>query len=388
MHKVIFQFSILLLLVNTIWSCGSSENGSDNIRGVINYKAEIADSVVFERFSEVKIEAINEATTELLLFDEQQREMLVIDGEGNLLSSFDPFAEGPNYMGDRSTGWTFYGQDQMIGFGYTHFYLFTKEGKRIQRVAYPIEVGGWVTMDYDPRRIIGYEKDGKKAGVALLPGQRGVSSRTQAYQDSAHIVFNVSFENEEVKPIFGKPEQSVYRTGGKYLGSGYPTMDHLGEGKFVVAYEADRNIYIMDAMTNTLERTITLLEAYQPIVEPVNFGPKVSADLRKVVANVYSLKDQFAVKIFGRIPDFELDILRKIPRYYESPELRQLEKKYNTLDMLLLNRDGFLGRVEWNLGQIDYRYFGDKNGFIWVKRIYEDERDYQTFLKIRIVPEG
>ncbi len=387
MHKVIFQFSILILLVSVIYSCGSSDKESSSERRQINYKAEIVDSVVFERFSPVNIEAINDGTNELLLFDEQQRQMLVIDEEGNLISSFNPFIEGPNYMGDRSTGWTFYGQDQIIGFGYTHFYIFSKAGKRLQRMPYPVDVGGWLTMDYSPKRVIEYEQNGKKGAVALIPGERGVSSKTQEYQDSAYVVFNLDFENDNAKPVFRKPKESVYRKGGRYLGSGYPVMDHLGGGKFVIVYEADMNIYIMDVITNTLEKTITLPESYWPIAEPVTFGSKTAPDLKKVVANVYAMKDNFVVQILGRIPNSEFQKVIKIPNWFESPELKQLQKKYASIDMLLLNSDGFLGNITWDLGLVGYRYFGDKNGFMWVKRTYEDERPYQTFLKVRIVPE-
>ncbi len=387
MNKVISQFSIFVLLVSIIYSCGSSDKGSVGERGQINYKAELVDSVVFERFSEVNIEAINDATNELLLFDEQQRQMLVVNEEGNLISSFDPFIEGPNYMGDRSTGWTFYGKDQVIGFGYTHFYVFSKAGKRLQRMPYPVEVAGWLRMDYSPKRVIGYEKNDKKGAVALIPGERGVSSKTQKYQDSVDVVFNLDFENDNAKPVFRKPVESVYRKGGKYLGSGYPVMDYLGEGKFVIVYEADMNIYIMDVFTNTLEKTIALPEPYWPIAEPVAFGSKTAPDLRKVVANVYAMKENFVVNVFGRIPESEFTQVMKIPNWFESPELKQLQKKYASNDMLLLNSDGFLGKIKWDLGLIGYRYFGDKNGFIWVKRTYQDERDYQTFLKIRVVPD-
>lgn len=383
-----FQIGMMLFIA-VIYGCQTSESTDKEEQGLeISYIAKIVDSVVIDRLSEVSMEAINPETSELLLFDEQKREMLVIDEEGNVLSSFGPFEEGPNYMGDQSTGWSFYGEDQILGFGSTHFYMFAKSGKRLKRIAHPIDFGGAsIIMNYAPKRIIAYGQDDVKTVVVLFPDLRA-ESKTQAYQDSSDMVYNLDFENDKLEPVFRKPEQSVYRTKGSFLGSGYPAMDHINDGKFVVAYEADNSVYIMDAVTNTLEQTITLPEAYWPIVEPVDFNSSEWPEARKVVASVYSLGDQFMVKVFGRIPEFELKVLRKIPRYYESPELKRLEKKYNTIDMLLFNSDGFLGRVDWNLGHIDYRYFGDKNGFIWVKRNYKDERTYQTFLKIRIVPDN
>ena len=198
MNKHIFRFTILLFIASTFWSCGSSEKKAISGENIVkNYIAEIADSVVFDRFSVVDLEALNPETNELLLFDDQKRQMLVIDSEGNLVSSFNPFVEGPNYMGERSFGWTFYGEDQMVGFGYTHFNLFSKVGKRLQRMEYPIDVGGWTTMNYGRKRIIGYEKNGEASAIALIVGHRGISERTQSYQDTMDVVFNLDFEKNE-----------------------------------------------------------------------------------------------------------------------------------------------------------------------------------------------
>ncbi|OEK06908.1 hypothetical protein [Roseivirga misakiensis] len=389
MHKPIYQFSILVLIVALFYGCSSStEEANNNGEAISNYKAEIADSVVVQRLSVVSMQAYNANNETLLLMDEQQGDMLVVDREGEVKVSFNPFVEGPNYIGNGSSGWSFYGQDEIVGYGWTHTYRYSPAGKRVQRIAHPVETGGQLTLNYNPRRILTYSSGDKLGVVSLMPIAFGQVSRNQEYHDSAQIVFKLDFGSQSTQPIFGKPEESIYRTGGEYLGNGFPTIDHLDGSEFVIGYEADKNIYIMDAERDSIMATLTLPEAYWPIIEPVPFDAKEAPNKLKVISNVYSLGDRFIVKYQGLIPEPEFKALRKLPRWYESPELKQLEKKYIKSEFLLFDREGFKGPISWDLGTTDYRYFGDKNGYIWVRREYQDERDYYTFLKIRIVEDN
>ena len=383
------SFVLIVILTLMIYACGSSDKKAISGENTIKrYIAEIADSVVFERFSPVALEALNPETNELLLFDEQKGQMLVIDSEGNLVSSFKPFVEGPNYMGNVSFGWSFFGTDKLVGFGFNYFYLFSKEGERLQRLAYPFDVGGGVHMDFFPKRLTYYKNGVSEGVVALLPGPAGSSQKTQVYYDSLDLVYALDFSNESSSPIFKRPEQSIYRTIGKYIDSGYPSMDHLKDGKFGVIYQSDPTVYIYDALSNTLINSLAIPEEHQPEYKAVDFDSKASPDLTKSVGYIMGMGDKVAVMVNGRVPESEYKKIRGIERYRESPEIKQLQKRYLSTTLLLFDQEKYLGEVEWKLGMSDYRFFGDSNGYIWMKRIYEDERDYQTFLKIRIVPES
>jgi hypothetical protein len=380
-----FQIGMILFLV-VIYGCQTSESTDSKEQGrEISYIAEIADSVVIQRLSQVEMEAINAETSQLLLHDEQTNEMLVVDSHGEVVSSFNPFVESPDYMGNSSFGWTFYGEDKMVGFGYTHFVQYSLEGKRLKRFPYPIEVNGWVMMDFFPKRVAYYQGGSTEEVLALIPGIP--SPRSQSYYDSLDLVYALNFEKDASRPVFRRPTQSVYRTEGKYIDNGYPSMDHLGDGKFALIYPSDKNVYIYDAPSNELINTISLPEAHQPEYKPANFDSKVSPDLTKSVGYVMGMGDKFAVMVNGRIPESEFKKLREIDRWWESPELDQLSNKYGSMDLLLFDQEKYLGEVKWDFDLGDYRFLGDSNGYIWLKRVYDDERDYQTFLKIRIVPE-
>lgn len=379
-----------MLFFALIYGCQTSESKDKTEQAIeLGYIAEIADSVVIERLSELSIEAINPETSEMLLHDQQTNEMVVIDSRGEVISTFNPFVESPDYMGNSSFGWTFYGEDKLVGFGYTHFVQYSLEGKRLKRFPYPIDVRGWVIMDFFPKRVTYYQSGSTEEVLTLIPGKAtNTSTRSQAYYDSADLVYALNFENNASRPVFRKPAQSVYRTGGKYIDNGYPSMDHLGDGNFALIYPSDNNVYIYDAPSNELINTISLPKAYQPEYKAADFDSKISPDLTKSVGYVMGMGDKFAVMVNGRIPESEFKKVREIDRWWESPELEQLERKYGSMDLLLFNQEKYLGEVEWDFGLGDYRFLGDPNGYIWLKRVYEDERDYQTFLKVRIVPES
>ncbi|MBO3698862.1 hypothetical protein [Roseivirga sp. E12] len=381
---------IVLIVISAFGtsSCGSSESGSKaNVPTEINYVAQITDSVVVDRLSVLTMEAINPAGNRLLLVDEQTNEMVLVNESGEITSSFNPFVEGPDYMGDKSFGWTFYGNDQLVGFGYTHFVRFSDKGKRLQRLSYPIEVAGWIYMDYFPKRLIYYKDQSTEKVVALIPGLSKPSPRTQLYYDSLDLVYALDFTNETSRPIFRRPEESIYRTLGKYIDNGYPSMDHLNNGKFVVAYTSDKNIYIYDAPSDELLNILEIPEEHRPEFDAIEFSSKGKVDRTKSVGYVMTIGDKIAVMMMGRVPESELEKIMGIPQWWQSPEFDQLNNKYGSTNLLLFNEQEYLGEVDWDFESSDYRFFGDANGYIWLKRAYEDERDYQTFLKVRIVPE-
>jgi len=377
---------VLVSLIVT--SCGGSESNvesdsSDNL----SFVAAIADSIVIDRLSVLTMEAVSPDGNHLLLIDEQTNEMVLTNTSGELVSSFNPFVEGPNYMGDKSFGWTFYGNDQLVGYGYTHFVLFNDEGKRLKRLPYPIDVGGWIIMDFFPKRLIHYQSQTKEEVIALIPGMSKPSPRSQLYFDSLDMVYALDFNSETSRPVFRKPAESVYRTIGKYIDHGYPAMDHLKNGKFVVSYASDKNLYLYDAPGNELIKTLEIPEVHQPQYDAVDFGSKAKVDRTKSVGYVMALGDKIAVMVVGRVPESELEKIQGISRWWESPEFQQLQNKYGSIDVLLFDEEKYLGDIEWNIDLNDYRFLGDANGYIWLKRTYEDERDYQTFLKIKIVPQ-
>lgn len=385
-YKYILAGMCWVLISLVVSSCGGSESHEESESSYnLSYVAEIADSIVIDRLSVLTMEAVSPDGSQLLLIDEQKNEMVLANASGEIISSFNPFVEGPDYMGDKSFGWTFYGDDQLVGYGYTHFVLFSDEGKRLKRLPYPIDVGGWIIMDFFPKRLIHYQSQSKEEVIALIPGMSKPSPRSQVYFDSLDMVYALDFNSETSRPVFRKPAESVYRTIGKYIDHGYPSMDHLSNGKFAVAYTSDKNIYIYDAPSNELIKTLEIPEVHQPKYDAVDFDSRAKVDRTKSVGYVMALGDKIAVMMIGRVPESELEKIQGIPQWWQSPELQQLQNKYGSTDVLLFDEEQYLGEVDWNLDLTDYRFLGDPKGYIWLKRAYEDERDYQTFLKVRII---
>ena len=76
--------------------------------------------------------------------------------------------------------------------------------------------------------------------------------------------------------------------------------------------------------------------------------------------------------------------IEKLPNWWKSDEFRQAMKTHIKNYYLLFDQNGFLGELDWNVGTTTYHIIGSDNGYLWVQRRYEDERDYRTFVKYKI----
>jgi hypothetical protein len=380
-------YSFLLLIVvviSVLAGCNPKPNQEAVKAG--KYKLEVVDSVSLNRLSTLILLDYQESTEELLLFDTQLREILLVDQYGKTLSTFKPFIEGPNYMGDESFGWNFYGDDKILGFGRNYFYIFSKQGKRLDRYTYPTEATSWWLLDYNPKMIFTYPGADQIETLAIITGAITPKYKTQAYQDSAQIIYSMNFATGESKPVFNKPPHSIYRTIGAYIDRGWPLIMNLKKSQFAMTYHADSNIYILDASMDSILKTIPIPKAYQPVYETVPFEDKGKPDLSRINASLISTGDHLILKNYDIVPE---SVMRKIKltekgQWWESDAYKEATKKYFKTRTLLFDSNYFLGEIAWDLGGINYDIISTESGFFWVQRRYKDERDYRTFLKISI----
>ena len=381
----IFSFLLLTCCLVTMVACsGNKENSESKIR---SFKTEIVDSLVIDRLSMVELLDYQNTTGDLLFADVQSGDYLVMDKNGEVHSSFNPHIEGPNYMGNSSYGWSFYGKDELVAFGRPYFYRFSKAGERLGRYDNPINPGGGIWLDYSPQRIKAFETQRGTEVVALILDLTNRKRSSQEYQDSVDAVFRMNFETGENTTVMHKEPDNIYRTAGEYLDWGYPTFTRLSGSTFAFTHQSDSYLYIFDAEKNEYINKIAIPEEFLPKYNAVSFGSKDEPEQLRVNANIFSVGDQVLLLSIGRIPAVVMKELQQIPNYYESPELEAAVRKYMTTDFLLFDQKQFLGKVEWGFNINEALPKGTEDDFLWLKRIYKDERDYQTFLKVKIVEE-
>ncbi len=382
-----FKFLSLLYIVLFCFfsSCSPNENYASSEIG--NYKIEIVDSVSFDRLSRLEILDYHPQNQELLINDSQLREILIIDKQGELVSSFNPFVEGPLYVGDESYGWRFYGSDQLVGYGRVYFYLFTVGSEKVERLDYPAETNSWWLLDYDPKMIFTFPNQGQIETLAIIPGVVGPKYKTKAYQDSTRMIYAMNLATRENRSVFAKPAHSVYRTIDKYIDRGWPLIAKGKDHHFAMTYSADSNLYIMDAINDVVTNTIALPKTHQPVYETIPFEAKGRPDLMKINSGMISTGETFIVRSLSIIPE---SIQRQISeteegKWWESDAYKEASRKYIKSQALLFNEERYLGPVEWNTGKVGFDNISTSEGFFWLHRVYDDERDYHTFLKAKVI---
>ncbi|MCE7994647.1 MAG: hypothetical protein HEP71_21920 [Roseivirga sp.] len=375
----------LIVVVCCFNSCSQKENTESS--EISDYKIEIADSVVLNRLSPVTIRDYNEKTDELLLESLQTGEVLVMSGKGEIISSFKPYTEGPNYTEDRSFGWSFSGDNELLAYGQVYFHRLTKSGDLKDRIPYPVDVRGWVIRDYDPENIFQIQEGRNAEILAIIPGaSTPYKTRTQTYMDSARKVFAINIQSGEHRSLSPIPAVSDYRTMGAYVDSGTPIMTRMKGNTFASTYEVDSKIYLHDMAKNQLVKVLDIPEDYLPEYESVPFGSKGKATISRGNARIFSTGDKIIVVNIGQIPDDVMRGIMELEGWWESPELEAAARQHMTHTYLVFDEEGFLGELKWeDNAHFFYQTAGTENGYFWIQRQYSDERDYLTFLKVRVV---
>jgi hypothetical protein len=208
---------------------------------------------------------------------------------------------------------------------------------------------------------------------------------SQQYQDSIDAVFRMNFNTGENSTVMHKDADNIYRTAGEYIDWGYPTFTLLTGSTFAFTHQSDSYLYIFDAEKNEYLNKIAIPEEFLPQYKAVDFGSKDDPEQLRINANVFSVGDKALLLSSGRIPNAVMKELEQIPNWFNSPQLEAAVKKYMTVDFLLFDQQQFLGKVNWGFDVNEGLPKSTENDFLWLKRTYKDERNYQTFLKIKIV---
>ncbi|MCO6359367.1 hypothetical protein [Roseivirga pacifica] len=377
--------TMAILAIACLVSCSENQNTETTTK---SYKAVVADSVVFNYLPEVQLKDYDEESEQLLLKDRSSQKIIILNKSGRIEAEFNPFVEGPNYVGPWDFGWIFFGEDSLICYGQTHIYLLTREGEIINKMPFPVEIESQWLLDFDPRTLFNYSDKEKEKFVAMISGPLGPKPRTQAFQDSVNMVYSIDLNTGQGNAIMPKLPESTYRSAGEYLGRGWPYMVNYSGSKFAQMYELDPSVYFWNADKNELINSIKIPETYWPEYKGVAFEEKGKPEILRHNVNIFSAGKFIIVQNLGRIPD-ELDKqIKQLDNWQESEEYKSAIRKYLKSVYLLFDENQYLGELDiTEITPISWLKLDTKEDFFWVQRTYNDERDYRTFLKVKIVEE-
>jgi len=379
-HSLTHPFLSLLLLL--LISCGTK---TTEVKELKTYSAVIVDSLSVDRLSGLRMLDYNDENQEFLIQDDQLGQIIVMDKKGEVLSSFAPFTQGPNYIGNNSYGWSFYGNDEIVAYGVVYFYRLSKKGEIQQRLKYPAERYGGIILDYFPQRIKAFQVDGNTEVMTLLIDGLVNRYRTKTHYDTAKMVFQINFKTGKSFSTMPRPVTSIYSTAEKYIDPGYPIFSLMSEGKFAVTYQSEPSLFIFDPITNEYISKIEIPAEHQPKFTAVDFDSKQEAERLKVNGFLTTFGDKVLLISYDQIPASIFKEITGLPRWWESTEWELAVEKYMKVAYLLFDKDQYLGEVKWNWKDRNVQFISTQSDFFWVKREYKDERDYQTFLKVKIV---
>ena len=101
-HPFWALYPLFFALLLGIASCGNEPTGTGEASE--QYRLVAVDSFSVDQLSELSLEDYHDDTGELMMSDRQLAEILVVDQEGNITSSFNPIIQSPNTIGNVSYG--------------------------------------------------------------------------------------------------------------------------------------------------------------------------------------------------------------------------------------------------------------------------------------------
>lgn len=386
MNKYIIRISGFLFLILFAMACGAPKQTTQDKPQPQDYVTYVSDSLTFEYLAEVELMDYDEETEELMLLDRKSREVLIINSTGEIISKFNPHIEGPNYVGNYDHGWVFYGDDKLICFSNYYFYELTKSGEYIARYEYPVDVRGIWSLDYLPEMSISYtSSEGDPMFLAFITEPEGPDFNTQAFQDSAHMIYRMDFVNGTSSPIMKKKPEGIYRSLGAFVDRGWPYLRQVDNNLVVLAYSIDDQFYLYDANTDDLIQAFEIPEEFQPKYETVPFSSNDKPDVLRVNSKVMTDGQHIFLRVLSKVPESVERVLRRQDNWRQSQAYKDALKKYSSLTTLVYDIDGtYLGPLKNGAGRWSYDMESTNDGFHWVQRRYDDERPYKTFLKIKV----
>ncbi|MFC2186211.1 hypothetical protein ACFCT7_02760 [Fulvivirgaceae bacterium LMO-SS25] len=370
-----FGFSLVL------FSCG--ENNQEEVVDLSKkYKLTISDSVIINELSNITLFAVNQEDEKLLI--QSRGGIFIYNFEGKELLNFNPYVDGPNFIGPISIDWEFYGKDKLIVYGLMSNYIFSNTGERLSKIDFPGDMWGATLPKYNQKFLYPFVSNNQLKLLTFFPAILGQDRRTQAYFDSLTHAYVYDFQNGTVDPVMYKTADNVYRTENGYLDDGLPIPKKFKDDLFFLTYLQDKFIYLVNASKDEIIKKIEIPTEFQPVHTSVEFSSKDQPDIRRQNARIFALGDKFILRSSTEIPEFVLKEIRTQRNWRSSQEYREARNLYVKSDYLVFDENGFLGKIDVDFSEFTPNFVNSQSGSLWTNVYFRDERDYHKLVQLKL----
>jgi hypothetical protein len=388
------QLYILVLII--FCSCSSPEKKEQEIP--TTYSFEVIDSLDLNILGDPMITDVSPNADRFVFYDFANREFIVTDNSGDIVSRFSKKEDTPDYYGFLMEFPGFVNENQLALVGMNGVFIYDFDGNMVIKLPHPETLGGAGFMSFS----------GKGMETAILHGKQYLLSKSvrtretfpgeQKFYESFRALELIDIEAEKFIEIVPFEQGSQFLDGNGYFESDYAPALEAAEGKLYIALGGEQRLNVYDLSPEGAKLdTVVMLNipgfGKLPVTPRAEFaeGTVIIKGGTPAIRNIHIIEGKILVQYYGGIPE---DKMKELEAFYTSGNEEEAEQLYEKIEnevkkgILILDQKTLdvIGNLDFPKG-VNVSGFASGGGFLWMEKSpnEEEEEDFLRIYKVKLV---
>ncbi|MBB6328618.1 hypothetical protein FHS59_004274 [Algoriphagus iocasae] len=363
-----------------------------------NYEWVLIDSLDLNFLGNPMLSDVSKDGETLLFYDYTSKQILVVDKEGTINSSFSKEEDTPDSYGNLLERPGFFKSNQLTAFGRNGLFFYNLEGELIKKIPHPETLGATGSINHAGKSTETITLQGKEYILTKSVRTRNTFPGEQLFYDSYRAIELVDKDSETMTEMIPFEEGSLFLNGKGYHPSDYTAAYEAYDGKLYFVHGGDPKLfsYQISPEEATLD-TIIQLDI------PNFFSPegKDRAEFQKgtvtiyggtaAVRNIHVIDNLLLLDFYSGQDPIKAEEAESLWAGGNEEEARALYKK--------LEDDTPKGTILYSLPDLKYlgmvpppentggRSYASANGFAWFQKLPDPdvEEDFLRIYKMKLV---
>ncbi len=250
MTKKVLLPSLTLLLLITVFSCGSGSSKQAQSDSKTQYELIKVDSMRIAKLEAIQITDFDAENKRLLAYATSTKKCLELDMEGNILTEVDLTGEGPGHFGRGLTELGYFGNGKIIH-GPAVYFTYADDWSYKDRIVYNAN-GYSIPLRYIDGAPMVMQTESENLLIRIVDHNAGGILKLESeHFETASMISTFSAGAEEGRPMLNYPENSIYRTSDLFYNDHQPKVSfNRSKNQLVLALPLEQKLYLYDVADN------------------------------------------------------------------------------------------------------------------------------------------
>jgi hypothetical protein len=390
-HLQLYLFVLLIFC-----SCSGPEKKEQEIP--TTYSFEVIDSLDLKILGDPMITDVSPGANRFVFYDFANREFIITDGSGSILSQFSKKEDTPDSYGFLMESPGFVNDNQLALVGMRGIFIYDLGGNMIKKLPHPETLGGAGFMSLSGKGIETVTLNGKQYLLSKSVRTRETFPGEQKFYDNFRALEFIDIEEGKFTEIVPFEEGSQFLDGNGYFESDYAPALEAAEGKLYIALGGEQRLNVYDLSPEGAKLdTVVMLNipgfGKLPVTPRAEFaeGTVIIKGGTPAIRNIHIIEGKILVQYYGGIPE---DKMKELEAFYTSGNEEEAEQLYEKIEnevkkgILILDQKTLdvIGNLDFPKG-VNVSGFASGGGFLWMEKSpnEEEEEDFLRIYKVKLV---